>query len=196
MNKIYTKIYLGSVSPRRRELLKMLDVDFTPVAIEVEELYPAELPAEEVPIYLSQLKAKAFSNQLKQGELLITADTVVIVDNKILGKPNDSGEAKEMLRMIQGRSHKVTTGVTLADNDGLSSFQETTEVEFRSMTDEQIDYYITHYSPFDKAGAYGIQEWIGLVGIQRISGCFYNVMGLPTSALYSRIHAHLASKHQ
>ncbi|MBD5258806.1 MAG: septum formation protein Maf [Barnesiella sp.] len=179
------KILLGSGSPRRRELLSMMDVDYEAVKLhDVEEVYPDTLAAEDVPAYLSRLKAQSYVNQLKDNELLITADTVVIIDGDILGKPKDAEDAVRMLCRLSGAKHKVITGVSLTSNDGIHTFDEVTEVEFNEVPEAEIRSYVAKYQPFDKAGSYGIQEWIGLVAIKKIDGCFYNVMGLPTATLY------------
>lgn len=181
------KVLLGSNSPRRRELLTMMDIPFEVVKFDVDESYPANLPATEVPLYLSKLKSEAYRPKLKDGQLLITADTVVICDGKILGKPSDERQAVEMLKTLSGRHHKVVTGVTIATPSSTESFSETTEVEFDNIADDDIKYYVSKYHPLDKAGAYGIQEWIGTVGIKGINGCYYNVMGLPTTLLHRRL---------
>lgn len=179
------KIILASNSPRRRELLGMIVRDFTIASgKDVEEIYPDTLPAEEVPEYLSRLKATAYSDSLKPGELLITADTVVIVDGDILGKPRDREEAIAMLGRMQDRTHVVVTGVTITSVDKAVSFSQRTEVSFDTLTREEIEFYVDNYHPYDKAGAYGIQEWIGAAAITGIHGSFYNVMGLPVHALY------------
>lgn len=177
------KILLGSGSPRRRELLSMMDIDFETVRLnDVEEIYPGELRAEEVPAYLSRLKAQSY--EIEPDTLLITADTVVIIDGEILGKPHTEAEAVAMLRRLSGARHKVITGVSLTTTDGIYTFDEVTIVEFDELSDDDIISYVEKYRPLDKAGSYGIQEWIGLTGIKKIDGCFYNVMGLPTRTLY------------
>lgn len=179
------KILLGSGSPRRRELLTMMGMAFEQVKLhDVEETYPSSLAADEVPVYLSRLKAESYRDNIDGNSLLITADTVVICDGCILGKPVCEEDAAAMLRRLSGRSHRVVTGVTVSNRNMVESFSETTYVEFAQLTDDEIGYYIDKYRPYDKAGAYGIQEWIGLIGITKIDGCFYNVMGLPTAALY------------
>lgn len=180
------KIILASASPRRKELLAGLDLDFeVKVTKGISESYPETLRAEEVPQYISREKAAAY--QVADNELLLTADTVVIVDNTILGKPHDADDARRMLRLISGRTHQVVTGVTLTTAKAQKTFGVTTDVTFRQLTDDEIDYYIAHYRPFDKAGAYGIQEWIGYVGVTSIQGSYYNVMGLPVQRIYQEI---------
>lgn len=180
------KIILASASPRRKELLAGLDLNFEVKVIKgVSESYPEDLRAEEVPQYISREKAAAY--QVAENELLLTADTVVVVNNTILGKPHDAADARRMLRLISGRTHQVVTGVTLTTAKAQKTFGVTTDVTFRQLTDDEIDYYITHYRPFDKAGAYGIQEWIGYVGVTSIHGSYYNVMGLPVQRIYQEI---------
>lgn len=180
------KIILASASPRRKELLAGLDLDFEVKVIKgVSESYPENLRAEEVPQYISREKAAAY--QVANDELLLTADTVVVVDNTILGKPRDADDARRMLRLISGRTHQVVTGVTLTTAKAQKTFAVTTDVAFRKLADDEIDYYIAHYRPFDKAGAYGIQEWIGYIGVTSIHGSYYNVMGLPVQRIYQEI---------
>ena len=180
-------IFLASKSPRRRELLRMLRVNFDTVVIGVKEEYPDTLPFEEVPEYLSRLKADAYKPRLLPGQLVITADTVVICEGKILGKPNDRKEAYEMLMMLSGKTHKVVTGVTVFTTEKTRTFRTETEVKFARICPEDANYYIERFSPLDKAGAYGIQEWIGCVAVEGINGSFYNVMGLPVHALYEEL---------
>ena len=176
-------IVLGSNSPRRRELLTDMGVRFRVEAIKgIDESYPATLPVEEIPVYLARIKAAGHS--LLPNELLITADTVVVLDEAVLGKPSGEADAHRMLRALSGRAHRVISGVCVTTVDRTDSFADTSVVHFAQLTDEEIDYYIKHYRPLDKAGAYGIQEWIGNIGISGINGDFYNVMGLPTRKLY------------
>lgn len=180
-------VVLASNSPRRRELLSMLDVKFR-IAIpkDVDESYPDSLPSEDVPEFLARKKAEAYLEQLwKPGELVITSDTVVIHNNKVLGKPQNITEAKAMLHSLADDSHIVVSGVAVSDGSKIKSLSAKTIVEFGSLTDEEINYYVDRYNPLDKAGAYGIQEWIGCVAVSRIDGSFYNVMGLPIHRLYS-----------
>lgn len=156
---------------------------------ECDESYPATLPAAEVAAFLSALKSNAYPEPLDEEDILITADTTVVVDERVLGKPADREEAYEMLRAMSGRSHRVYTGVTLRSKSRLHTFSVESEVTFREISDEEILYYIDNYRPYDKAGAYGIQEWIGYVAIERIEGSFYNVMGLPIQRLYTELLA-------
>ena len=182
------KLLLASNSPRRRELLGLLDLDYEIVAPRpVEEIYPADLPAEEVAPYLSALKASAYIGLPKGDEIIVTADTVVVCEGLILGKPKDREDAVAMLKMLSGKTHKVVTGVTLMSERRTVTFSETTLVTFDALSDSMIETYVDRYRPFDKAGAYGIQEWIGCVGISGINGCYYNVMGLPLHALHTHL---------
>ncbi len=191
------RVILGSGSPRRKELLAMLDIDFeVRSAGDVDESYPADLPAEEVPLYLARKKSNAFLSGLRENELVITADTVVICDNNVLGKPGDSEEAFRMLKMLSGRKHAVVTGITVATREIQISDTAITEVEFAPLSDETIKEYIGRYRPLDKAGAYGIQEWIGAVAVKGINGSFYNVMGLPLHLLTTLLLRIPARKHQ
>jgi len=163
----------------------MLDLPFEVIGgLDIDETYPAELPAEEVPEYLARLKASAYRKNISNGQLLITADTVVVSNDIILGKPHTLDEAVEMLSMLSGRTHDVITGVCVSSIDKIESFSVTTVVHFDVLSREEIEYYVHRYHPLDKAGSYGIQEWIGAVGIKRIEGSFYNVMGLPVNKLY------------
>ena len=176
-------VVLGSNSPRRRELLNDMGVNFRVEAIKgIDESYPANLPVEEIPVYLARIKAQG--HPLQENELLITADTIVVLDDAVLGKPDGEADAHRMLRALSGRDHRVISGVCVTTRDRTEAFSDTSNVRFAELTDEEIDYYIEHYRPLDKAGAYGIQEWIGNIGISGISGDFYNVMGLPTRKLY------------
>ena len=177
-------ILLGSKSPRRRELLEMLRIPFNSIVIGIKEEYPASLPPTEVPEYLARLKAQAFADRLDCRELIITADTVVICDQEILGKPRNAEDAGKMLRKLSGKSHLVVTGVCVSTADRTESFSSTTTVRFAELTDEEISYYVDNFMPLDQAGAYGIQEWIGGVAVSGIDGSFYNVMGLPIHRLY------------
>ena len=176
-------IVLGSNSPRRRELLNDMGVKFRVEAIKgIDETYPENLPVEEIPVYLARIKAEGHAMQ--PNELLITADTIVVLDETVLGKPEGETDAHRMLRALSGRAHRVISGVCVSTVNRTESFADTSIVHFAELTDDEIDYYIKHYRPLDKAGAYGIQEWIGNIGISGIKGDFYNVMGLPTRKLY------------
>lgn len=181
------KILLGSGSPRRKQMLEDLGISFTISKKEVEETYPENLEKEKVAEYLSVKKGEAFSESLKEDELVITADTTVVVGNVILGKAKGAIEAKEMLRTLSGKEHYVYTGVCLKTKAKTRSFTSSTKVYFKELSEEEIDYYIKEYQPFDKAGAYGIQEWIGMIGIEKIEGSYFNVVGLPVQRLYSEL---------
>ncbi len=179
---------LASASPRRRELLKGLDIAFSVEPGKDErEAFSADLPHTAIPAFLARHKSETFHRDLAPREVLITADTLVFLDEQILGKPRDRAEAAEMLRALSGRTHTVTTGVALRTRERLHCFSDTTEVDFKVLTDEETDYYIDRYRPFDKAGAYGVQEWIGYVGITAIRGSYFNVMGLPVQRLYTEL---------
>ena len=174
------RLILASASPRRRELLAACDIDFTLAEkFECDECYPADLEADKVAEYLSQLKSNAYPHTLKEGDILLTADTVVIARGEILGKPKDNADAERMLKILSGATHKVVTGVTLRTPLRTISFSAESLVTFRVLENEEIEYYIEKYRPLDKAGAYGIQEWIGYTAIEGLQGSFYNVMGLP-----------------
>ena len=181
------RVLLASQSPRRRQLLGMIVPSFEIVHIEADEVYPSSFPTLEVPAYLSCLKSEAYHKSLKDDELLITADTVVIHRGEILGKPCDEDDACRMLSSLAADEHIVVTGVTLATAGRRETFAETTYVRFGALSDRQVRDYVRTFVPLDKAGAYGIQEWIGAVAIEGIRGCFYNVMGLPLHALYKHI---------
>lgn len=183
-------IILASASPRRRQLLEQLGIDFTVKVIAgLDESYPAGLAWQEIPEYLSRKKAEGHTSLLSPDTMIITADTLVMLDGKPLGKPADAAEARRMLRNLSGRSHFVITGVTILTMEKSTSFSTTTEVFFDTLSDDEIDFYITRFKPMDKAGAYGIQEWIGAAGIRRIEGSYYNVMGLPLHSLYTALGA-------
>lgn len=182
------RLLLASGSPRRRELTEQLGMEVVRAHMkDVEETYPDTLSAAEVAPYLSRLKAEAYMGEIAPDEVLLTADTVVVDGDRILGKPRDEGEAHAMLRELSGHTHQVITGVTLASDKGMQTFSEVTEVEFAELTDDEISYYVEKYRPLDKAGAYGIQEWIGYIGIKGIKGDYYNVMGLPLRRVYEHL---------
>ena len=183
-------VVLASASPRRRELLSATGIKYRLAErFECEENYPSSLRAEEVAPYLSLLKSHAYPHNLAHNELLITADTVVILDEDVLGKPKDEAEARQILRRLSGNDHYVVTGVTLRMQGSERTFSSRSRVRFAELSDEQIEYYIENYRPMDKAGAYGIQEWIGYVGIESLEGSFYNVMGLPVQRLCRELEA-------
>lgn len=181
------RLILASQSPRRRDLMRDAGLEFSTTSYDVDEVYPSETPADKVAGFLSNLKSDAYPEQLSDRDILITADTVVILGDEILGKPKGEDGAREMLHRLSGCSHRVITGVTLRSADRQKSFSTETTVHFATLSEEQIEYYITRYKPFDKAGSYGIQEWIGYIAIESIEGAFYNVMGLPIQRLYSEL---------
>jgi len=181
------KIILASKSPRRKELLSGLDLPFEVIIHEVNEIFPEELPMDEIPVYLSKLKAEPFYPELKEDTLVITADTIVWIDGIVLGKPNDYEHAFAMLRQLSGKKHVVVTGVCLTTKHKQAAFSASTDVWFKDLTDGQIDYYLNHYQPYDKAGSYGVQEWIGYIAIEKIEGSYFNVMGLPVQRLYDEL---------
>lgn len=182
------KVILASGSPRRRELLSGLGIDYAiKVLPDVNEAYPEILKGEDIPLYIAREKAEAYLKEIESDELIITADTIVWLDNEVLGKPTDEQQAKVMLRMLSGKTHHVITGVCLTTSEFQKSFTTTTEVTFAKLSEEEIDYYVEKYRPLDKAGAYGIQEWIGFVGVEAINGSYFNVMGLPIQRLYKEL---------
>lgn len=182
------RIILGSNSPRRRELLAGLDLSFDVHVIPgLEENYPDSLQPQEIPVFLSKQKAEAYLPTLEDQVLLITADTIVWNETEVIGKPKDREDAIRMLRSLSGHEHQVVTGLCLTTTKKQETFSVVSSVRFASLTDEEIIYYVDKYKPFDKAGAYGIQEWIGYVGVESISGSFYNVMGLPVQRLYQEL---------
>lgn len=181
------KLILASASPRRQQLMKDAGLTFEVRLKKIVEDYPKDLPLEKVPEYLSKVKAEAFREELQPDEVLVTADTVVCIHGKILGKPANRAEAIGMLQELSGNRHLVVTGVSVTTKTKQISFSALTNVFFKELSDEEIEYYVDLYKPFDKAGAYGIQEWIGYIGIERIEGSFYNVMGLPVQKLYETL---------
>ena len=180
------KIYLASGTPRRSELLKAAEIPFIKLEIDVEEVYSDELPPEEVPVYLAKLKAREALKKVSDG-IIITADTVVILDGHILGKPTDIADAKEMLSLLSNYAHDVISGVCIYSPNEKIAFANHTKVYLHPLTDEEINHYITKYQPFDKAGSYGIQEWLGWSKIHRIEGSYANVMGLPIDQVYHHL---------
>ena len=179
------KIILASNSPRRRELLAGLDISFEVKVIPgIDESYPEDLPAVEVPQYISKAKAYAYLGMIDDDTMVITADTIVVLDNEILGKPVDDDDARRILHKLSGKTHQVITGVCLTSLDKQRVFAVTTGVTFKQFTEQEIDYYVSHYHPLDKAGAYGIQEWIGHIGVTALNGSYFNVMGLPVQRIY------------
>jgi septum formation protein len=189
------KIVLASQSPRRKQLLEWAELDFDVLTRETDESWPEGMPMEEIPIYIAREKARAVMQlelykRYEEGIPVLAADTIVVLDEQVLGKPRDAGQAFNMLKALSGRRHKVITGVVIINHLKEIRFSDITEVEFHEVRDEDLQYYVENYEPFDKAGAYAIQEWIGVVGIKAITGDFYNVMGLPVSRVIRSLHDH------
>ncbi len=184
-------IILGSQSPRRRELMAGLDIPFRAISIDADESYPHDLKEGDIPLYISQEKAKFYAPQLHANELLITADTIVWLEGKMLGKPNDETDACKMLRQLSGKTHQVYTGVTFTriinGAPVMESLVDKTDVTFRELSEEEISYYVENYKPLDKAGAYGVQEYIGYIGVSRMVGSYFNVMGFPVEQVYTKL---------
>lgn len=182
------QVILASNSPRRKELLGGLDIPFKVRVLDgIDESYPQDLPTKDIAGYISQKKAAAYRQSIAADELIITADTIVILGEKVMGKPKDAGEAVEMLHELSGKTHQVITGVCLTTREKQVCFSVETDVTFKTLSDSEITYYIDHYHPFDKAGAYGIQEWIGHVGVTGMNGSYFNVMGLPVQRIYEAL---------
>ena len=182
------KIILASASPRRKQLLEQAEIDFEVVVSETDESFPSDLPIPEVPMHIALQKAKAVANLVEANTIIIAADTIVVVDDEIIGKPKDENDAIAILLKLNGKTHRVITGVCIVKDGKEILITDTTLVTFHQLSVEQLTHYVQHYKPYDKAGAYAIQEWIGVVGIKKIDGCFYNVMGLPVS----KVLAHLS----
>ena len=182
------KVILASNSPRRKELLGGLGIDFEVRTLsDIDESYPDTLQGEDIPMFISAKKAEAYKQGMADDEMIITADTIVYDNGYVLGKPKDRGEAIQMLRELSGHAHEVITGVSIVTKEKTVQFASTSKVTFAALTDEEIAYYVDHYKPYDKAGAYGIQEWIGYVAVTRIEGSYFNVMGLPIQRLYTEL---------
>ncbi len=187
-NLKHYRIILASNSPRRRELLAGLGISYEVRTLPgIDESYPADLPVEQIAEYIATEKAAAYQKQMAADELLITADTIVVVAGEVMGKPHDADDARRMLHKLSNCTHQVITGVCLTTTEKQRRFSVKTDVTFKALTDEEIDYYITHYRPFDKAGAYGIQEWIGYIGVTGLNGSYFNVMGLPVQRIYTEL---------
>ena len=185
LNKI--NIILASGSPRRQQFFKEMDLHYTIRLKEIEEIYPEHLQAEEITNFLAELKANAFENELKENDVLVTSDTIVWLNGKALGKPKDYDDAFKMLQQLANQTHEVITSVCLKSIDKTDVFHSVTKVTFANLSDEAIRYYLDNYQPFDKAGSYGIQDWIGLIGISKIEGSYTNVVGLPTEMLFQKL---------
>lgn len=180
-------IILASKSPRRQELLKGLELDFEIRTKDVEEVFPKALKREQISIFLSQLKAEAFLDELTENDILITSDTTVHLGEQLLEKPKDAQHAIQMLKQLSSRTHMVITAVTLSSQNKQHSFFQETQVTFAPLNEHEIEHYVRNYEPFDKAGAYGVQELMGYIGIEKLNGCYYNVMGLPLQMLYTEL---------
>jgi septum formation protein len=189
MISLQKKLILASNSPRRKQLLAEAGFEFSVEALPTDESFPDTLPTEEVAAYISREKAEAFRG-IRPEHIILTADTVVIADHQILAKPSDQSDAFRMLRVLSGRSHEVVTAVSILSDDSIQTVSDSATVYFRELADSEITYYIEQYKPFDKAGSYGIQEWIGMVGIEKIEGSFYTIMGLPVHIVYQLLRPH------
>lgn len=181
------KIILGSQSPRRHELLKGLNIPFEVKNIDVEETYPSQLFGVDIPMYLAEKKAKAYADEMDENTLLITADTIVWHEGRVFGKPTDKVDAAKMLKALSGKTHEVITGVTISTLKQRKTFHVISEVRFARLLPVEIEYYLNNYKPYDKAGSYGVQEWIGFIGVEHIEGSYFNVMGLPIQRLYTEL---------
>lgn len=182
-------IILGSQSPRRRELMKGIDLPFTAINIDADETFPDSLQGGEIPMYISRAKARAYAISMQPNDLLITADTIVWVEGQMLGKPHNADEAKAMLRLLSNRTHQVFTGVTFLYKGQYDTFVDETKVTFKKLSEEEIEYYVRTYQPFDKAGAYGVQEYIGYIGVSHMEGSYFNVMGFPIHRVYEKLQS-------
>ena len=180
-------IILASGSPRRQQFLKDLGLNFSVKTKNIEEIYPKYLHGSEITDYLAELKASVFINELKENDLLITADTIVRFDGKVLGKPKDTKDASNMLKQLSGQGHEVISSISLTSINKQKTFHDTTDVYFKELTTNEIEYYIENFKPFDKAGAYGIQEWLGFIAVQKLTGSYFNVMGFPVHKFYKEI---------
>lgn len=188
INDFPFQLILGSASPRRQELLKSLGFEFLNKPVKVDETnWPKDLEGHEIPLYLAELKADAYEEELKENDLLITADTIVWCEGKVFNKPENFADAKKMLQTLSGKMHEVFTGVCLKGANKQTTFYDVSKVYFKKLKDEEIEYYLTNYSPYDKAGSYGVQDWLGYIGIDKIEGSFYNIMGLPVKDLYEEL---------
>lgn len=181
------RIILGSASPRRQELLRGIDIPFEVISKDVDESFPISMTGVGIPMYLAEKKANAFNSIMTEDIMLITADTIVLLEGKVLGKPTDKEDARRMLRQLSGKTHEVITGVCITTRTKRKTFHTTSEVRFAHLNESEIDYYLEHYGPYDKAGSYGVQEWIGFIAVEQITGSYFNVMGLPIQRLYNEL---------
>ncbi|MDD2285519.1 MAG: Maf-like protein [Paludibacter sp.] len=180
-------IILGSASPRRQELLRGINIDFEVMSMDVDESFPPYLSGVEIPMYLAEKKAEAYKNMLTDERMVITADTIVFLEGKVLGKPADKKEAIAMLQQLSGKTHQVITGVCISTLNRRRTFHTISEVKFARLNEAEIEYYLENYAPYDKAGSYGVQEWIGFIAVEQINGSYFNVMGLPIQRLYNEL---------
>ena len=187
INEFPFQLILGSGSPRRQELLKSLGFDFLIKPTNVDESFPIDLVAEEIPLYLAEKKADAYPDDLKETDILITADTIVWCEGKVFNKPANFAEGKKMLEALSGKMHEVFTGICLKSGNKQTTFYDVSKVYFKKLKPEEIEYYLINFTPYDKAGGYGVQDWLGYIGIDKIEGSFYNVMGLPVKDLYEEL---------
>lgn len=187
INEFPFQLILGSGSPRRQELLKSLGFDFLIKPTNVDETFPIDLVAEEIPLYLAEKKADAYPDDLKETDILITADTIVWCEGKVFNKPANFAEGKKMLEALSGKMHEVFTGICLKSGNKQTTFYDVSKVYFKKLKPEEIEYYLINFTPYDKAGGYGVQDWLGYIGIDKIEGSFYNVMGLPVKDLYEEL---------
>lgn len=181
------RIILGSASPRRQELLRGINLSFEVMPMDVDESFPASLSGAEIPMFLAEKKAAAYNSMITDEMMVITADTIVLLEGKVLGKPTDKADAFKMLQNLSGKTHLVITGVCINTLKRRYTFHTTSEVKFAQLNDTEIEYYLEHYAPYDKAGSYGIQEWIGFIAVEKINGSYFNVMGLPIQRLYNEL---------
>ena len=181
------RIVLASQSARRKQLLEWAEIEFDVIVSHADESFPLDMKIEDVPVFIARVKANAVKRELSHDRIILAADTIVVLNNEVIGKPVDKNDAFAILKKLSGKSHKVITGVVLLEGEKEILFADTTDVSFHELTDDQINFYVDKYQPYDKAGAYAIQEWIGVVGIKSISGDFYNVMGLPVSRVVQHL---------
>lgn len=181
------RIILGSASPRRQELLRGIDIPFEVISKDVDESFPPSMTGVGIPMYLAEKKANAFSEMITDDTMVITADTIVLLEGKVLGKPADKESAKKMLNQLSGKTHQVITGVCITTKMRRRTFHTVSEVRFAHLNEVEINYYLEHYAPYDKAGSYGVQEWIGFIAVEQITGSYFNVMGLPIQRLYNEL---------
>ena len=181
------RIILGSASPRRQELLRGINISFEVISKDVDESFPLSMTGVGIPMFLAEKKANAYNDMMTEDLMVITADTIVLLEGKVLGKPGDKEDARKMLQSLSGKTHQVITGVCITTNLRRRTFHTVSEVRFAHLNDAEIDYYLNNYAPYDKAGSYGVQEWIGFIAVEQITGSYFNVMGLPIQRLYNEL---------